>query len=728
MRRMTSCHPILKPLGFLCSFSLVLIIPSGHLDAGAQREAGKIVVDAVPSRVVNSFSPVRALGAGVDRLRPGVADKALAPAFLERILSAGWQTVSYRQNTELHVEAWHWNPRGRWSDPAGRGYFTGNAEPVEMIRHSYAYPLPRRGFTRNSGTERGYSRLTDGSLETFWKSHPYLTRDFTGEDDALHPQWVTLDLGEKLEIDAVRIAWAEPFAENYHVQFWTGDGNPVNSPTKGVWQTFPAGTVTAGRGGTATLRLASQAVPVRYLRVWMTKSSNTAPTAGRIDRRDSAGFAVREIYAGTLSADGPFRDIVRHAPDGTQSATLCSSVDPWHEASDLDEKLGDQVGFDFFYTCGVTRGLPAMVPVAMIYSTPEDAAAQMAYIMKRGYPVSYVELGEEPDGQYMLPEDYGALYLQFAAAIHKVDPKLKLGGPSFQGVNSDVEVWPDAAGRVSWLGRFLDYLKGHGRLADLAFLSFEHYPYEPCNTSWNDLYNEPGLIGGIMQVWRDDGLPSDVPMFVTEVNLSWQTGETFVDIMGGLWFADYIGAFLAGGGDASYFFHDIPSPLRAGCNNSWGSFGLFNLDPDFTVKGYFAQYFASRLLTGEWVQPGDAVHRVFRASGDIRDTSGNVLVTAYALERPDGQWSLMLINKDRANEHPVQLAFRVSEGVGAAERFFSGPVDVVTFGAGQYQWRPNGAQGRADPDGPEVRTGIEGSAETRYVLPRASITILRGRI
>ena len=45
---------------------------------------------------------------------------------------------------------------------------------------------------------------------------------------------------------------------------------------------------------------------------------------------------------------------------------------------------GDQPGFDLFFTSGITRGLPAIVPVAMLYSTPEDAAAQMAYIKKRG--------------------------------------------------------------------------------------------------------------------------------------------------------------------------------------------------------------------------------------------------------------------------------------------------------------------------------------------------------
>ena len=103
-------------------------------------------------------------------------------------------------------------------------------------------------------------------------------------------------------------------------------------------------------------------------------------------------------------------------------------------------------------------------------------------------------MGEEADGQYMLPEDYAALYLQWATAIHRVDPALKLGGPSFQGVNKDIEVWPDANGKVSWTARFVDYLKQHGRMNDLAFFSFEHYPYEPCRMPWGMLYDEPELV------------------------------------------------------------------------------------------------------------------------------------------------------------------------------------------------------------------------------------------
>src|SRR5262249_37890902 len=145
---------------------------------------------------------------------------------------------------------------------------------------------------------------------------------------------------------------------------------------------------------------------------------------------------------------------------------------------------------DLFFTSGITNNLPAMIPVSLIYSTPEDAAAQLAYLKKRNDPISYIEIGEEPDGKNTLPEDYGALYLQWATAIHKVDPNLKLGGPIFEGVLEDIKVWPNAKGKSSWLGRFIDYLKEHGRMNDLAFVSFEHYPFTPCDLNWSDLYGE----------------------------------------------------------------------------------------------------------------------------------------------------------------------------------------------------------------------------------------------
>src|ERR1017187_4744621 len=78
--------------------------------------AQKVVVDADPAHVANTFSPVRSLGAAIDRLRTGTPDHLLKDPLLKEILGAGWQTVTYRQNTELMVEAWHWNPAGKWSN------------------------------------------------------------------------------------------------------------------------------------------------------------------------------------------------------------------------------------------------------------------------------------------------------------------------------------------------------------------------------------------------------------------------------------------------------------------------------------------------------------------------------------------------------------------------------------------------------------------------------------
>ncbi len=473
----------------------------------------------------------------------------------------------------------------------------------------------------------------------------------------------------------------------------------------------------AGKGGTVTLKLVSWMIPVRYLRIWMTESSNTCDTHGSADKRNCAGYAINELYVGTLSADGQFNDYVTHFPSRNQTVTWPSSVDPWHAASDMDESRGDQVGFDFFFTSGVTRGLPTMVPIAMLYSTPEDAANEIAYLYKRHYPISWIEMGEEADGQHMLPEDYGALYLQFATAIHRLVPEAKLGGPPFEGTFDDVEVWPDAAGKVSWLGRFVDYLKARGRLNDFTFFSFEHYPYQDKPTySWADLYPEPGYVSHIVQVWKDNGLPPNIPFFMTEGNIGGGAGPS--SVKSALWLADYVGSMMTVGAGATYFFHYMPYPGHFG--------GFLMLDENYNLKGYPPQYLATQLITKEWVQPVDAPHKLFKVSSDVTDAAGTLLVTAYAVERPDGQWSVMLVNRDQYNEHAVKVVFNDSET--RRDRHFSGQVDRITFGSAEYLWHPEGERGHADPDGPPSNSKVIGGAETLYKLPMASITVLRGSI
>jgi hypothetical protein len=117
---------------------------------------------------------------------------------------------------------------------------------------------------------------------------------------------------------------------------------------------------------------------------------------------------------------------------------------------------------------------------------------------------------------------------------------------------------------------------------------------------------------------------------------------------------------------------------------------------------------------------------MFPSATQIKDSEGNVLVTSYAVRRPDGNWSLMLVNRDHDHPHPVRVAFEGSAGVD--KKSFAGPVRVVTFGSEQYVWKEQGPQSYADPDGPPVGTTVSGGPEAIFNLPKASITVLRGKL
>ena len=103
------------------------LILTAVLLCGMHSPAQTVIVDAAPGHVVNKFSPLYALGSTVDRVPSNATDVFFRPDQIKKVLSAGWGVISYRQNTDLFVQAWHWNPKGTWSDPTGKGYFTGDA-------------------------------------------------------------------------------------------------------------------------------------------------------------------------------------------------------------------------------------------------------------------------------------------------------------------------------------------------------------------------------------------------------------------------------------------------------------------------------------------------------------------------------------------------------------------------------------------------------------------------
>lgn len=667
-----------------------------------------ITIDTDPAHALNRFLPENAFGAGVDGVPYPSVHQIYTPANVTKLLGAGLSSLSYRLYTELSIQDWHWNPAGAFSERT-QGYWTSASKPTDRPVDTFGYKLPRRGNTNDQGAGEGYSSLDDGQSNTFWKSNPYLTSHYTHEADTLHPQWVMLDLGQKQGIDTVRITWAAPFARAYQVQYWTGD-DALDSPDQGSWQTFPGGSITVGTGGAETVALGAGAGPVRFVRVLMSVSSSTCTGS---DPRDCMGYAIREIGLGR-SVSGVFHDAVVHRADTQQTRTYASSTDPWHRASDRvrDE---EQPGLDTVLDSGLTRGLPITVPVPMLFSTPENAVAEIAYLKARGAKIARIELGEEPDGQYILPEDYAALYIQWSDALHALDPALVLGGPVFQGTLTDVPAWADASGNTSWTKRFLAALAAHHHSADLGFFSIEHYPFGGCALAerQGNLLQEANLMEGAVRAFRDAGVPKHVPIFITEANYSAGDPETAMRIDGAPWMADFYGGLLSAGAAGAFFYEYEPVPLTQS-GACWGTYGLNLGDANYHAGAPLSQYSAAQLLTRHWTQRGAGVHTLFAAK------SGSSWVGAYPVQRPDRSWAVMLVNRDLQAAHQVTLNF-----AGAS---FQGSIVGHVFSAFQYDWVKAGARSHPSSDLPVAAFSAKGGSQMPYVLPKASVTVIEGVI
>jgi hypothetical protein len=703
--------------------------------SGAAAQTVVVTVDTGnPARIVR---PLEALGSTVDKEPAGSIPSLYSRHNVTQMLAAGYGWLSYRLFTELSSQDWHWNPAGTFS-AGNQGYWTSSdALASPPIADSFGYRLPHRGGTSDQGNNEDYARLDDGDPHSYWKSDPYLTSRFTHESDALHPQWIVVDLERARPVNAIRIAWANPYATDARIEYWVGD-DPINDPGHGSWRGFPDGRLRNPSFPNDRERaLGAQPLSVRYVRILMTRSSNTCDSHGSTDVRNCVGFAIGEISVGLRNGNGAFHDYIHHAACGgenpgkqrcgqRQTAMYVSSVDPWHAASNRVHNQ-EQPGLDLIARSGLTRNLPATYPVPMLYSTPENAVAEVRYLKARGYPIARIELGEEPDGQYVTPEDYAALYVQWARALHALDPELRLGGPIFSGVNSDVQAWRDASGNVSWLNRFLRYLSAHHAMGDLSFMSFEHYPFNGCEQGdqlLHDLIVEPSIIRGIVRTWRRDGLPANVPLFITEANFSAVNfSETPMRIEGALWQADYLASALTMGVDGAVYYQYEPVPLsqNAGCPSDWGNLTMFVADRNGTIRARGAQFWAGQMLMQQWFAPGDAAHELYSATTNLL-RHGFPLMTAYALKRPDGAWSVMLVNKDD-RAHSVVVRF----GSGVRANGLRGSVTRVTFGSAQYVWRKRGARSLPNPDEPPTTTALPGGDSATYVIPAQSITVLRGQ-
>lgn len=659
---------------------------------------------------IGGFDPRQALGGGIDGHWEGETEDMLAPERVRKMLDAGLGPVSLRLRTELAVDAWHWNPRGRWSDPKhSQGYWTSESQPdpKNPICVSYGYKLPRRGNTLDEANDDGYSRLNDGDPKTFWKSNPYLTQAYTGEPDRRHPQWVVLDFGKPVPINVINILWGEPFATTFRLEYATKGGVYFGGHPWNVWHCFPQGCIRHGKGGDQVIKLSRHPLRARYLRIWMTEGSGSA-LPGATDPRDHFGYAIREIRAGEARRFD-FDDHVLHRPDKKQTLCYASSTDPWHRACDRDLKT-EQPGIDRIARCGITRGLPLMLAIPVLYDTPENGSALASYTRRTGIPMSRLELGEEPDGQRVDPRDFGALYAQSARLIRSRVPDAVMGGPSF--VTVDVARDDDQTYRFDkrcWIRGFRRELARWGQSGDLRFLSFEWYPFDDVSEPESkQLPKACGMMERALARLQREHLP----LVIGEFNYSVFPCRPEVDLSGALLNAEIAAQFLCGGGDAAYFYSYEPNKLEQ-TYGSWGNQIMLLKEGKSSASIPLATFHALRLLAREWMNPLGGYHQVLpvRLPGMEGHCS---LISAFALKRPDGSQSLLVINKDA--KRPARLLL---QGLGR------NPVTLATLSAAEYSWHPDGAKGRTSRNLPPSNRKI--AATQAAVIPPCSIAVLHAR-
>ncbi len=659
-------------------FLILLVFSSGLLHGAEQPREVRLSLET--NHPIATFDPRDALGAGLDGHWQGETKEMFTSRNITHMLQAGLGPVSVRLRTELAVEAWHWNPKGSWSDPKhAQGYWTSeaNQDDTHPIEFSYGYKLPRRGNTLDEANDDGYGMLDDADPKTFWKSNPYLTKAYTGEPDEAHPQWVVFDFGKLVPINVLRIQWAEPYATRFIVEYAKSGRVYFGGHPWHVWKSFPCGKIVKGQGGEQEIRLSDAPVMARYVRLWMTKGSGTAE-AGSHDPRDAMGYAIREISIGRDDDKGAFHDQIMHAPNHQQTLAYVSSTDPWHRASDRDPHV-EQPGIDLIAKCGVTRGLPFMLSIPVFYDTPENAAALASYARKNKMPVGRYELGEEPDGQRVDPKDFGALYAQVARAMKRVLPSESiLGGPSFVTVDTEKNDDTYRFDHRWWINDFRHELSRQGQLENFQFLSFEWYPFDEIGEQESiQLAKSSGMLNRAMKQL----LPLGLPLVVGEANYSVFPCQQEVDLGGALLNAEMAVQFLSLGGSTFYFYSYEPNKLEESYDNSWGNQMMLMQQHGGAIP--LATYHAFRLLTQEWMLPQGGKHQLYTVKTDL-PPGEQKRISFFAMKRPDQSWALLVINKNPSQSIALSLS---------STPFKSG-CHLVNYSAQEYAWQPGGEDGQ----------------------------------
>jgi hypothetical protein len=98
------------------------------------------------------------------------------------------------------------------------------------------------------------------------------------------------------------------------------------------------------------------------------------------------------------------------------------------------------------------------------------------------------------------------------------------------------------------------------------------------------------------------------------------------------------------------------------------------------------------------------------------------LLNAFAVQRPDHSWSLLMINKDPIR--PVRISVHGVNGTKSSPLVHQ-PATLVTYSANEYRWHADGPNGHPARNAPPTKRTI--GNDQPLELPSWSISVLRFR-
>jgi hypothetical protein len=345
---------------------------------------------------------------------------------------------------------------------------------------------------------------------------------------------------------------------------------------------------------------------------------------------------------------------------------------------------------DFDTFMGSVRRVGAQPIIIANYGTgtAAEAAGWVRYAnVTKGYGAKFWEIGNENygNGHYganweadnhadKSPAQYARTVIEYADAMKAVDPTVKIGAVLTTPAN-----WPDAVtadgDQANWNQTVLSIA---GSKIDFVILH-----WYPPQTSAADVLTKPALVPDTMYLVRQQLAMYAGP---NAANIGVAVTETSSVVApntqpGALYLADSFSSLLENGVfsvDWWNVHNGAGTVSTVDGQTDYGDWGLLSsagcstaCEPALNTP--FAPYYGLRMMS-TFAHPGDQF---------VRAASGQPLVGAHAVRRPNGDLAVLLVNKDPANAQTVTLGYAGFTPAAAAPKVFSFTTGATALTSGE---------------------------------------------